>query len=107
MVELFGKDLDFRFDYQGRYGNEHNLVLCCRQDDMYELVESCLEELEQHWTDVDNSCLDAWAVDLYQAIIRGAGLGAVDNMGKCDLVFVIKVEQDTVEELQAQSFEQD
>lgn len=107
MVEIFGRDLDFRFDYFGRYGRQHPLVLCCSQGDMEELVESCLEELEQHWQDIDNSYLDAWAVDLYQAIIKGAGRGAIDNCGRSDLVFVIPAEQDTVEELQAQSFEQD
>lgn len=107
MLELFGSDLDFRFDYQGRCGRDRNLVLCCSQNEMRELVDSCLNELEQHWTDIDNSYLDDWAVDLYQAIIRAAGRGAIDSMGKHDLVFVIEVEQDTVEELQAQSFEVD
>ena len=101
MVEFLGNNLKLRFDYEGRYGHWSNVVLCCTQDRMYEATESCLAELCEHYSDVDASYLDDWAVQLCQAIIKAAGFGYIDHMGKRDLVFDIGrfLEADVVEEL--------
>lgn len=107
MVEFQGFELDFRFDYRGRNGWGHSAVLCCTQDRMSELVDTCLDELEQHWSSPRSSNLESWTVELMRAIIKGAGLGAIDSLGKYDSVFSIPIDTETVEELQAQSVDEE
>lgn len=101
MVEFLGNNLKLRFDYEDSYGHLSNVVLCCTQDRMYEATKSCLAELCEHYSDVDASYLDDWAVQLCQAIIKAAGSGYIDHIGKRDLVFDIGwfLEEDVVEKL--------
>lgn len=100
MVEFNGKDLDLRFDYEGRYGRRSNVVLCCTQYQMFEFTRSCLADLCEHYSDVDASYLDDWAVELCEAIIKAAGFGSVDNMGNQEVFDIGRfLDSDVVDEL--------
>lgn len=106
MVEFLGFELNLRFEYQGRGRRWYDVVLCCTQQEMCELVESCLDELREHWQNEQLSHLEHWALDLCEAIIKGAGQGAIDNMGKDDLVFVLNcADLYTIEELKNQDYD--
>lgn len=103
MVEFDNFDLDLRFNYEGRNLRNYRMVLCCSQQTMEKLVDYSLDAICQHYMDEDNSCMDDWEVDFRKAIIKAAGRGAIDTLGKYDLVFVLNCEEETVEEMEAQS----
>lgn len=106
MVEFYGNDLDLRFDYVGRYGARYDAVLCCTQSEMLELVETALEELEHHWLAGEMTTMEHWAVDTWQAIIKAAGRGAIDNCGKYDVMFGLNFSDlGTLEELKSQEYD--
>lgn len=104
MLDFYGNDLDLRFDYCGRGCQTTPVALCCTQDEMCELVATCLDELKAHWLATESSLMDDWAVSLCEAIIKASGQGALDHMGKSDLVFDIGCYLDSavVEELKSQ-----
>lgn len=105
MVEFYGHNLDLRFDYYGRYSRHCDVALCCTHDELSELVDTCLDELEQHWSNPRSSNLESWAVDLMKAIIKAAGRGSMDTLGKYDYVFALYLDSDTLEELKSQDDE--
>lgn len=106
MVEFNGFNLDLRFNYEGRYGRRYDAALCCTQSTMQELVDTCLEELEQHWLAGELTTMEHWAVDLCQTIIKAAGRGAIDNCGKYDVLFGLSFsDMGTIEELKSQDCE--